>query len=106
MIEKLKIRMIFWIIDGMAKKKGIHHYLAYKIVQRDCDEIKEKGIMDYILERLKEPSTWRGIIALISAAGVALKPEQADKIIALGIALAGLINVFRKEKPVNESEKK
>lgn len=92
----------------MAKEKGIHHYLAYKIVQRNCDEIKEEGIMGYILERLKEASTWRGIIALISITGVALKPEQADAFIATGIALAGLINVFRKEdkKPVSESENK
>jgi len=51
---------------------------------------------NWILDRLAENSTWRGIIGLITAAGVALKPEQADKIIAVGLALVGAINVFRK----------
>jgi uncharacterized membrane protein len=54
--------------------------------------------MDWIIERLKEPSTWRGIIGLVTATGVALQPEQVEAIIATGLALIGVINVFRKEK--------
>lgn len=59
----------------------------------------------YIIDRLQEPSTWRGIIALISALGVALKPEQAAQILTVGVALGGLINVFRKEKKADEPTK-
>jgi hypothetical protein len=53
--------------------------------------------MEWIVARLNEASTWRGIIALISAAGVALSPDQGVAIVTAGVALAGVINVFRKE---------
>lgn len=47
----------------------------------------------YILARLKEGSTLRGILMLLTAAGVALKPEVSDAIVSVGIALAGLAGV-------------
>ena len=53
-------------------------------------------IIPTILERLTENSTWRGIILLITAAGVRLEPELQGQIIASGLALVGLINVIRK----------
>lgn len=55
-----------------------------------------KKIIPTILERLTENSTWRGIILLITAAGVRLEPELQGQIIASGLALVGLINVIRK----------
>jgi hypothetical protein len=55
-------------------------------------------IIDWITEKLSDNSTWRGIIALITAAGVTFTPEQADHIVAAGIGLIGLINVFRNGK--------
>ncbi len=46
--------------------------------------------MDYIKERFKEPSTWRGIIWVLSAFGVYhFSPDQSEAVIALGMALAG-----------------
>jgi hypothetical protein len=35
--------------------------------------------LSYIYARLSEPSTWRGIIALVTAAGVALSPDQVTR---------------------------
>jgi hypothetical protein len=52
--------------------------------------------MQWIIERLNEPSTWRGLVALITAAGITLSPEQAAAITAAGLAGIGLVNVFRK----------
>ncbi len=52
----------------------------------------------YLLARLAEPSTWRGILALVTAAGVALTPEQSSAIIAAGLAVIGLIGVFTADK--------
>lgn len=52
---------------------------------------------NYIINRLSETSTWRGLILLLTSAGVAVSPEQGEKIVAAGLALVGLINVFRKE---------
>jgi hypothetical protein len=53
-------------------------------------------VIEYILNRLSENSTWRGLILLITSLGVALSPEQGEKIVAAGLAMVGLINVFRK----------
>lgn len=54
--------------------------------------------MKYLIERLSEMSTWRGLAALATALGVKLHPEQQDAIIAAGLAVIGLINVFRVER--------
>jgi hypothetical protein len=45
----------------------------------------------YILERLKEPSTWRGITLLMTALGIPLAPGVADLVISAGLAVTGLI---------------
>lgn len=47
----------------------------------------------YILERMKEPSTWRGVIYMLTALGIPIAPALADSIIAVGLALAGLVGV-------------
>lgn len=52
--------------------------------------------MNWIIDRLKENSTWRGLVALLTAFGVTLSPEQTNAIVAAGLAVIGLINVFRK----------
>lgn len=54
--------------------------------------------MSYFLDRLKEESTWRGLIALATALGVKLRPEWQDAIVSAGLAGIGLINVFRSGK--------
>jgi hypothetical protein len=53
-----------------------------------------KNIAKYASDRLKEPSTWRGIILVLAAVGVKLSPELADAIIASGISLAGVIAIL------------
>ena len=52
--------------------------------------------MNFILDRLKVNSTWRGLILVATAIGLKVDPTQADAIAAAGLALVGLINVFRK----------
>jgi len=47
----------------------------------------------YIKSRFSEASTWRGIIAIITAAGVNISPELQNSIVALGLAVMGLIGV-------------
>jgi len=48
---------------------------------------------DYLLERAKEPSSWRGLMLLLTAIGIPVAPELAEAIIAVGLALAGLVGV-------------
>ena len=55
-------------------------------------------IVNILLERLSENSTWRGLILLATAGGVKLEPELQESIIVAGLGLVGLINVIRKGK--------
>ena len=52
----------------------------------------------YVLERLKEPSTWRGIVLLLTAAGVPMAPGVADLVVAVGLAVAGMIGTVMPDK--------
>lgn len=49
---------------------------------------------DYLLSRLKEASTWRGIIMLATAIGVPIAPALAEAIIAAGLALTGVVGML------------
>jgi len=53
--------------------------------------------MKTILDRLKEESTWRGIIAIVMACGLQIDPAQQGAILSGGLALIGLINAFKKD---------
>lgn len=55
-----------------------------------------KPLFTWILARLSENSTWRGLILLLTAAGATINPDLANAIISVGLAVVGLINVFRK----------
>lgn len=48
----------------------------------------------YILARLAEASTWRGILAVITAAGISISPAQMAAITSLGLAAMGLVGAF------------
>lgn len=54
--------------------------------------------MKYILDRLKEPSSWRGLVMIATAFGVSVNPELIDSIIAVGAGLAGVIGFVFKDK--------
>lgn len=53
-------------------------------------------MLDYLLSRLKERTTWAGLIGLAAAAGVAISPELADAIAAAGVAVAAALFVATK----------
>jgi hypothetical protein len=54
--------------------------------------------MNWFLVRLKEPSSWRGIILLLTVCGMKLEPDQQEAIIAAGLAIVGLLGVFTRDK--------
>ena len=58
----------------------------------------EEIMKAYVLERLKEPSTWRGIILLLTAVGIPIAPGLSDMIISAGLAIAGLIGAIAPDK--------
>jgi hypothetical protein len=57
-----------------------------------------KSLIDTLLARLGENSTWRGLLLVATAVGVKMEPQLAESIIAAGLAAVGLINVLRKGK--------
>lgn len=54
-------------------------------------------ILHWILDRLKERSTWVGLTTAITAIGVGLSPEEASAIATAGVAVAGAIIAFTKD---------
>ena len=50
--------------------------------------------MRYLLDRLSEPSTWRGFIMLATGFGVAMSPETIEQVVVAGTAMTGLIGMF------------
>ncbi|MBF0194854.1 MAG: hypothetical protein HQL71_09855 [Magnetococcales bacterium] len=50
--------------------------------------------MKYILNRLKEPSTWRGLTLFITASGISISPEAMEYIVSFGVGLSGLIGII------------
>ena len=51
----------------------------------------------YIMDRLNEPSTWRGLVNILIGLGVALKPEQVEAILAAGLFINGIIAASTKD---------
>ena len=53
----------------------------------------------FLLARLAEGSTYRGIFMIAAAGGAVLRPEVGEAIMAAGIAVAGLIGVLFPDTP-------
>ena len=51
-----------------------------------------------IVKRLREPSTYAGVAALIGALGVPLAPEAAQTVVAVGSAVTALLAIWLPEK--------
>lgn len=49
----------------------------------------------YILARLREPSTWRGISYVLTAFGITLSPDVTDaiSILVMGLCIVGGIGI-------------
>lgn len=48
----------------------------------------------YIVNRAKEASTWRGAILLLTGFGVQISPEMAETIVSIGVSAAGLVGML------------
>jgi hypothetical protein len=51
--------------------------------------------MNRIITALSQESTWRGLIAISAACGIQAKPDLAEAIITVALALIGSINVVK-----------
>jgi len=55
-------------------------------------------IVEIIIDRLKEKSTWAGLATIAAIVGLKLDPQQLGAISTAVIGLIGAYEVFRKEK--------
>ncbi len=55
---------------------------------------KKTTLLARALDFLRYPSTYKGLVTLLTLAGVQLSPDQADGIATAGIALFGAISLF------------
>jgi len=76
---------------------------AVRVRHRIQSKIKPKK-MNWIKNRLKERTTWQGIISIITAIGIALNPEQKEAVISLGMAIVTAIWVFKKEPQSKDAQ--
>jgi len=54
--------------------------------------------MQYLIARFKEPSTYAGLAAILTAFGVGLAPEYWEAISSVGVGLAGLAAILLRER--------
>lgn len=61
-----------------------------------------KNLLSKLGDYLRYPSTWQGIVSILTAVGVTLKPEQAEAIASAGIALVGVLLAFFSDSDVKQ----
>lgn len=61
-----------------------------------------RTVLFYILDRLKERSTWLSLSSALTGMGVIIAPQQWDRIMAIGMGVGGFITAFL---PPNIQEK-
>lgn len=59
--------------------------------------MEEKKWYDTLLNYLTQSSTYTGLVAILTAFGLALKPELADAIITCALGVFGLVQVIVNE---------
>jgi hypothetical protein len=52
-----------------------------------------KAAYRFILARLAEVSTWKGIFLLLTAGGASIHPELQNAIVTVGLAVVGALGV-------------
>lgn len=55
-------------------------------------------VLDYVLARLGESSTWRGLVLFATALGINIEPELQTQILTAGLSVVAIINILRKSK--------
>ena len=62
---------------------------------------KVLGAFNYLLARLKEPSSYASISAALGVAGVHLDPGLVQDFLVTGSVIAGVLGFFVKEQTAN-----
>lgn len=55
-------------------------------------------MFNFLLDRAKEPSSWRGLSLFLTAVGIYIDPTMYAQITTVGVGVSGLIGMFTKDK--------
>lgn len=53
--------------------------------------------IQFVISRMKERSTWIGLVGLLSSLGVAMKPDMVEAIASVGVALSAVVMILTKD---------
>jgi hypothetical protein len=56
------------------------------------------------MNRIKQESTWRGLILMLTAFGVQIAPELQEAIITVGLALVGVKGITSTYHDTNQTD--
>lgn len=62
------------------------------------DHARVDAVLTWLVDRLSEKSTYLGLGLLLSAAGLSVAPDLGQAVVAVGVAVAGLVSVLIKDK--------
>lgn len=62
------------------------------------DHARIDAVLTWLVARLSERSTYLGLGLLLSAAGLSVAPDLGQAVVAVGVAVAGLVSVLLKDK--------
>lgn len=66
--------------------------------------LPKKKIINYVLNRSREASTWRGLAMLVAAAGIGLTPGQVNGLVEIGLFAAGALGALVPDSLTKRSE--
>lgn len=61
-------------------------------------------MLNWIRERLEEPSTYQGITGLLAAIGYAVNPEMLEIIVTTAVGVISFIQMSKSEKLVTKKK--
>ncbi|WP_433949978.1 hypothetical protein [Brevundimonas bullata] len=56
------------------------------------------AILQFVLPRLRERTTYVGLVGILTACGIAVQPEYLEAAIAIGTALSSVILIVTKDQ--------
>lgn len=54
-------------------------------------------IVKFVVDRMKERSTWIGLVGLLSSVGIAMEPQMVEAIASVGVALSAVVMILTKD---------
>lgn len=99
---KLKTVKETKIPEITRRKKVLSRERILPIIDFTVHLINKRAVTmtwNWLKSRLKEPSTYQGVTAIAGAIGVTVQPDMYESIAALMLAIIGVIQTIKKEKP-------